>query len=102
LPKSRYAPVAHDKYAKFIANAIRTHWHVENKLHWQLDVIFNEEQNWLRSGFAAENISLINKIALFLLKSEKSVKVGIKTKRIKADWKSIYVMKVLTVGMTPV
>ena len=53
-----------DKKAQFIAHAIRSHWHVENKLHWQLDVSFDEDKNRLRSGSAAENISLMNKIAL--------------------------------------
>ncbi len=91
-----------DKDAKFIAGAIRTHWHVENKLHWQLDISFNEDQNRLRSGYAAQNIALINKIALNLLKNEKSVKVGVKSKRLKAGWDNAYMMKVLTVGATSV
>ncbi len=62
-----------DKKADFIAYAIRSHWFVENKLHWQLDVSFNEDQNRLRSGYAPENFSMMNKIALNLLKNEKSV-----------------------------
>jgi len=91
-----------DKHADFIANAIRSHWFVENKLHWQLDVSFNEDKNRLRSGYAAENFSMMNKIALNLLKNEKSVKVGVKTKRLKAGWDEAYMMKVLTVGFTSV
>jgi predicted transposase YbfD/YdcC len=89
-----------DKEADFIAHAIRSHWFVENKLHWQLDVSFNEDQNRLRSGYAAENFSMMNKIALNLLKNEKTVKVGVKTKRLKAGWDETYMMKVLTVGFT--
>jgi len=58
-----------DKDADFIANAIRSYWFVDNKLHWQLDVIFNEDQNRLRSGYGAENFSMMNKIALNLLKN---------------------------------
>lgn len=91
-----------NKDADFIANAIRSHWFVENKLHWQLDVSFNEDQNRLRSGYAAENFSMMNKIALNLLKNERSVKVGVKTKRLKAGWDENYMMKVLTVGFTSV
>ena len=87
-----------DKEADFIAHAIRSHWFVENKLHWQLDVSFNEDQNRLRSGYAAENFSIMNKVALNLLKNEKSVKVGVRTKRLKAGWDENYMMKVLTVG----
>lgn len=98
--EQRYYISSHeDKEAQFIAQAIRTHWHVENKLHWQLDVSFNEDQIRLRSGFAAQNVALINKIALNLLKNEKSVKVGIKGKRLKAGWDNAYMMKVLTVGL---
>ena len=67
-----------------------------------VDVSFNEEQNRLRSGYAAENISLINKISLNLLKNERSVKVGIKNKRLKAGWDNDYMMKVLTVGFKSV
>jgi len=101
--EQRYYISSHkDKDAEFIAGAIRTHWYVENKLHWQLDVSFNEDKNRLRSGFAAQNVALINKIALNLLKNEKTVKVGIKSKRLKAGWDNAYMMKVLTVGMSTV
>ncbi len=97
----RYYITSHkDKSAAFIADAIRSHWCVENKLHWQLDVSFNEDSNRLRSGYAAENVALMNKIALNLLKNERSVKVGVKNKRLKAGWDNQYMMKVLTVGMT--
>ena len=99
----RYYITSHkEKSAAFIANAIRSHWHIENKLHWQLDVSFNDDQNRLRSGYAAENFALMNKIALNLLKNEKSVKVGIKNKRLKAGWDNNYMMKVLTVGFKSV
>lgn len=99
----RYYITSHqDKDAAFIAHAIRSHWHIENKLHWQLDVSFNEDYNRLRSGYGAENIAMMNKIALNLLKNEKSVKVGIKNKRLKAGWDNDYMMKVLTVGFTSV
>ena len=101
--EQRYYISSHDdKEAEFIAGAIRTHWHVENKLHCQLDVSFNEDQNRLRSGYAAQNIALINKIALNLLKNEKSVKVGVKNKRLKAGRDNPYMMKVLTVGLISV
>jgi len=65
--KRLYITSHEDKDAGFIANAIRSHWFVENKLHWQLDVSFNEDKNRLRSGYAAENFSMMNKIALNLI-----------------------------------
>lgn len=84
--------------AEFIADAIRSHWFVENKLHWQLDVSFDEDSCRLRSGNAAENMAIMNKAALNMLKNEKTAKVGIKSKRLKAGWDEEYLMKVLTVG----
>ncbi|WP_133309786.1 ISAs1 family transposase [Parashewanella spongiae] len=84
--------------AEFISNAIRSHWFVENKLHWQLDVSFDEDSCRLRSGNAAENMAIMNKTALNMLKNEKTAKVGIKSKRLKAGWDEEYLMKVLTVG----
>ena len=99
----RYYITSHEgKTAEFIAHAIRSHWAVENKLHWQLDVSFNEDNNRLRSGHAAENISLMNKVALNLLKNERSLKLGVKNKRLKAGWDDDYLMKVLTVGLLTV
>jgi predicted transposase YbfD/YdcC len=95
-----YITSHHDKSAEFMANTIRSHWHVENKLHWQLDVSFNEDYNRLRSGYAPENFSLMNKIALNLLKNEKSIRLGVKNKRLKAGWDNDFMMKVLTVGLT--
>jgi predicted transposase YbfD/YdcC len=95
-----YITSHHDKSAEFLARAIRSHWHVENKLHWQLDVSFNEDYNRLRSGNAAENFALLNKIALNLLKNEKSIRLGVKNKRLKAGWDEKYMLKVLTVGLT--
>lgn len=97
----RYYITSHsDKDAKFIGEAIRSHWCVENKLHWQLDVSFNEDQCRLRSGNAAANFSFLNKVALSLLKNEKTAKIGIKSKRLKAGWDEKYMMKVLTAGLS--
>jgi hypothetical protein len=71
---------------------------VKNKLHWQLDVSFNEDSLRLRSSHGAQNIAFINKLALNLLKNVKSTKVGVKNKRLKARWDNDYMMKVLSVG----
>lgn len=75
--------------------AVRSHWGIENKLHWTLDVAFSEDASRKRSGNAAQNFSLINKIALNLLKNEKTAKVGVKSRRLKAAWDNDYLMKVL-------
>ena len=82
---------------KKITHSIRAHWQVENCLHWSLDVNFNEDSWRSKLGNCAASIGLINKIALNLLKREKT-KVGIKTKRLMAAWDEKYLIKVL--GLT--
>lgn len=75
--------------------AIRSHWSIENKLHWTLDVAFGEDASRKRTNDAAQNFSILNKIALNLLKNEKSSKVGVKSRRLKAGWDNHYLIKVL-------
>ena len=77
-----------------IANAIRSHWSVENKLHWSLDVSFNEDLNRTRVGNAAQNLSIIRHTALNLIKKDTS-KIGIKTKRMKAGWDEKFMLKII-------
>lgn len=80
---------------KKITHSIRTHWQVENCLHWSLDVSFNEDRWRSKLGNCAASMGLINKIALNLLKNEKTAKVGIKNKRLMAAWDEQYLLKVL-------
>lgn len=75
--------------------AARTHWGVENNLHWQLDVTFGEDQCRLRKGHADANFSILRRTALSLLKNEPTAKVGIKNKRLMAGWDDNYLGKVL-------
>jgi predicted transposase YbfD/YdcC len=82
--------------AELVAGYIRGHWAVENNLHWQLDVSFNEDQQRMRKGFAAENHSRLNRMALNLLKQEKTVKLGIKNKRLSAGWDNDYLLTLIT------
>jgi predicted transposase YbfD/YdcC len=78
-----------------MAAAIRGHWGVENQLHWSLDVSFREDDCRIRRGHGAENFSRLRRIALNLLKSEKSVNIGVKAKRLKAGWNHDYLLRVL-------
>jgi len=80
---------------KDFQNVIRSHWAIENKLHWTLDVAFSEDASRKRIGNAAQNFSILNKIALNLLKNEKSSKIGVKSRRLKAGWDNHYLIKVL-------
>ncbi len=83
--------------AEMIAQAVRTHWRIENSLHWALDVSFGEDQSRVRKGRAAENFSRLRRIALILLKAETTLKRGIKTKRLKAGWEHDYLLRVLQI-----
>ncbi len=80
--------------ASYFQSAMRSHWAVENKLHWTLDVGFSEEASRKRAGNASQNYSVLLKIALNLLKNEKTEKQGIKGKRLKAGWNNKYLLKV--------
>ncbi len=81
--------------AKELQRAIRLHWAIENKLHWVLDVAFSEDASRKRVGNAAQNFSILSKIALNLLKNETSERQGIKGKRLKAAYDQNYLIKVL-------
>ena len=78
-----------------LLQATRSHWEVENCLHWVLDVAFQEDLSRIRKDHGAENFSILQRIALNLLKNEKSIKIGIKNKRLFAGWNEDYMAKVL-------
>ncbi len=75
--------------------AVRKHWNIEINLHWSLDMSFREDESRIRIGNAAENLAIVRRIALNLLKQEKTNKTGISCKRKKAGWSNQYLMKVL-------
>jgi len=78
-----------------IADAVRAHWRIENQLHWVLDVAFLEDQSRIRSGYAAENIAAIRKIATNALKLSTSRKGGVKAKRLQAGWDDTFMEEIL-------
>jgi len=91
----RYYISSLSKDAKRIAEAIRGHWGVENKLHWQLDVSYNEDKCKVRKDNGAENFSVLRRATLNLLKKDKKTKAGIANKRLKAGWSKKYLLEVL-------
>lgn len=93
----RYYMTSLPSNAEHLAKIIRTHWEVENKLHWHLDVSFGEDLCKIRTGQAAENFSLVRKICLNMLKADTSEKLGVKNKRKLAGWSSEYLLKILGV-----
>lgn len=81
--------------AACLLQAIRSHWHIENDLHWTLDMAFREDESRARKDHAPHNLALLRRIALNLLKQEASLKVGLKAKRLRAGWDESYLLKVL-------
>jgi len=83
------------KDAEKIARAIRGHWHIENSLHWVLDVTFDEDRCRIRKDNAPENMAILRHIVLNMIKQEKSFKGSIQRKRLKAAWENDYLLKIL-------
>jgi predicted transposase YbfD/YdcC len=80
-----------------LLHVIRSHWGIENKLHWVLDMSFREDESRVRQGNATENLAIMRHLCLNLLKKEETAKCGIKAKRLKAGWDMNYLFKVLSV-----
>ena len=91
----RYYILSQKLSAKRFAAAVRGHWSIENRLHWQLDVTFGEDQSRLRKGHADANFSILRRTALSLLKNNRTLKVGLKNKRLAAGWDDDYLSQVL-------
>lgn len=85
--------------AQSVAKAIRSHWAVENSLHWSLDVAFGEDASQVRKDEGPANLACIRRLALTQLKRETSLKVGLKNKRSRAGWDPAYMAKVLEIDV---
>jgi predicted transposase YbfD/YdcC len=91
----RYYILSRKLSGRKFAAAVRGHWSIENRLHWQLDVTFQEDQSRVRRGHADANCSLLRRTALSLLKNNHSEKVGVKNKRFLAACSEQYLEQVL-------
>lgn len=81
--------------AKRLAAAVRQHWGIENSLHWVLDVAFNEDRMRQHDRTAMENLALLNRLAVSLLRQDQTVKAGVKCKRKRAGWNEDYLLHLL-------
>ncbi len=91
----RYYISSLDCDAKKFGNAIRSHWGIENSVHWVLDIAFREDESRIRKGSAPENFAAIRHIALNLLRNNKKFKGSIKTKRLNAAMDTKYLESVV-------
>ena len=81
--------------AQQLLRAVRSHWEIENKVHWVLDITFQEDASRVRKGNAPQNLAVLRRIALNLLRRERTAKCSIRAKRLKAGWDNDYLLKVL-------
>ena len=81
--------------ARMLLSSVRTHWGIENSVHWVLDVAFGEDASRVRQGNAAENLSVLRRMALNMLKAETTSQGGVAAKRKRAGWDEDYLLLVL-------
>jgi predicted transposase YbfD/YdcC len=100
--ETRYFISSLPNNAEQIAHAIRTHWTIENQLHWVLDVVFHEDASRTRIDNTAQNLTVIRHITLNMLRQETSLKKSIRQKRLRAGWDDAYMLKVVQVDLAKV
>ena len=93
---TRYFITSMQGKAHEILSTQRSHWGIENSLHWVLDIAFNEDRCRVRKDNAAGNFAIVRKMALNLLRQDKSVKIGAHGKRLRCGWDQDYLLHVLS------
>ena len=93
--EKRYVTGSLPPDAEELLRASRRHWRIENGLHWRLDVAFGEDDSQVRTGNGAENLGRVRRLALSMLKQDKSVDGGTETKRLRAAWDTEYLEHLL-------
>jgi len=93
--EDRYFLASYQDTAAHILEHVRTHWQIENSLHWVLDIAFREDESRIRKGNGDQNFAVLRHIALNLLKHNAISKLGIKNRRLRAGWDNDYLSSVL-------
>jgi len=91
-------PASTPEHAERGNHVIRTHWGIENQVHWILDVAMDEDINRARVGHSAQNLSLIRKVVLNLLRRDKKSQGGVQARQKRAGWDHDYLLELLTLG----
>jgi predicted transposase YbfD/YdcC len=90
----RYYLCSFKAQAEKLLTTVRTHWEIENKLHWILDVVFNEDAHSYRDRCGAQNIAVLRHLALNLLRLDDS-NGSLKGKRKRAAWDDLFRASIL-------
>jgi predicted transposase YbfD/YdcC len=93
--ETRYYISSLEKTAKEFNKLIRSHWQIENNLHWQLDITFTEDSSRKREGYSTENFSLLTKTALNIIKTNTTEKLYMANKQLKALLNEDYLMNII-------
>ena len=87
--EKRYYLTSHEPNAEKLQKMIRQHWAIENSCHWVLDVVWDEDASRIRNENAAQNVALLRKMALNLLKADTTIKDTIRGKRLQAAFNEV-------------
>ena len=94
--ETRYYISSLQSNAQRFLQATRSHWGIENRVHWVLDVSFREDESRIRTGNAPENLAVVRHMALNLLRQDRTCKASIKAKRKLAGWDNNYLLSILS------
>jgi predicted transposase YbfD/YdcC len=92
---TRYYLLSRPLTARVLGEAVRSHWGIENQVHWVLDVSFGEDQSRIRRGLAAENAAILRRIALNVIRRHPWKRYSIKARRLIAGWNDAYRLQLL-------
>ena len=98
--EKRYYITSHKPDAELLGKLIRQHWGIENQCHWVLDVTWKEDASRIRKSNAAENVALLRKLALDLLKADKTVKDTVRGKRLQATFSETILSQFLRIDLS--
>jgi predicted transposase YbfD/YdcC len=97
--ETRYYISSSPNNAQKFGESVRSHWGIENRLHWVLDVGFREDDCRIRKDNAPQNFAILRHISLNFLIIKKTSKTGAKNKRLRAGWDDDYLTKILAVAV---
>jgi predicted transposase YbfD/YdcC len=94
--ETRYYLLSAPLLASRFQATVRGHWGIENQVHWVLDMAFLEDQSRVRVGHGAENLTVLRRLAVNILRQDQSSRMGIKARRMKAAWDLSYLLHLLS------